>query len=121
MIKPILILLGSVFLGLGVIGIIVPGVPTTPFLLLAAGCYARSSDRLYSRLLDHKLFGKYIHNFKDIRSIPVGSIIISIIVMWIMIGISVSIFIKIIYVKIIIVILGIIGTLVIILISATRK
>jgi len=121
MIKYILILLGSVFLGLGFIGIVVPGLPTTPFLLLAAGCYVRSSDRLYSRLLEHRLFGKYIHNFRETRSIPLRSKIISIIVMWIMIGLSVYIFTEIFYVKIIIVVLGIIGTIVILLISTTRK
>jgi len=121
MIKPILILIGSVFLGIGFIGIIVPGLPTTPFLLLAAGCYVRSSDRLYSWLLGHKLFGKYIYNFRETRSIPLRSKIISIIVMWIMIGLSVYIFIKIIPVKIIVVILGIIGTSVILLIPASRK
>ena len=62
MIKLFLIVLGSVFLGLGFLGIFTPGLPTTPFLLLAAGCYVRSSDSLYSWLLQHKLFGKYIHN-----------------------------------------------------------
>ena len=121
MIKHILILFGSIFLGLGFIGIIVPGLPTTPFLLLAAGCYVRSSDRLYSWLLDHKFFGKYIRNFRETRSIPLRSKIISIIVMWVMIGISVSIFIEIFNVKIIIVILGIIGTLVVLIISTTRE
>ena len=121
MVKPILILLGSVFLGLGFIGIIVPGLPTTPFLLLAAGCYVKSSDRLYSWLLDHKLFGKYIHNFRETRSIPLRSKIISIILMWIMICLSIVVFIKIISVMIIVAILGIIGTLVVLLIPTTRK
>ncbi|MCH7656762.1 MAG: YbaN family protein [Bacteroidetes bacterium] len=121
MIKHILILLGSIFLGLGFIGIIVPGLPTTPFLLLAAGCYVRSSDRLYSWLLDNRLFGKYIHNFRETGSIPLRGKIISLIVMWIMIGLSIYIFIKIISVKIIIAILGVIGTLVILSIPASRK
>jgi uncharacterized membrane protein YbaN (DUF454 family) len=121
MIKPILILLGSIFLGLGFIGIIVPGLPTTPFLLLAAACYVRSSDRLYSWLLDHKLFGKHIRNFRETRSIPLASKIGSIVVMWIMIGLSVCIFIEVISLKIIIVILGIIGSLVLLLIPTTRK
>jgi len=121
MIKHILILFGSIFLGLGFVGIIVPGLPTTPFLLLAAACYVRSSDRLYSWLLDHKLFGKYIHNFRETRSISLRSKIISLIVMWVMIGLSIYIFIKIIPVKIIIALLGVIGTLVILLIPTLRK
>jgi len=121
MIKHILILLGSIFLGLGFIGIIVPGLPTTPFLLLAAGCYVRSSNRLYSWLLDHKLLGKYIHNFRETRSISLRSSVISLIVMWIMIGLSISVFIKNIPVRIIIVLLGVIGTCVILSIPASRK
>jgi len=121
MIKHILILFGSIFLGLGFVGIIVPGLPTTPFLLLAAGCYVKSSDRLYSWLLDHKLFGKYIHNFRETRSISLRSKIISLIVMWVMIGLSIYLFIKIIPVKIIIALLGVIGSLVILLIPTLRK
>ena len=121
MMKYILILLGSFFLGLGFIGLIVPGLPTTPFLLLAAGCYVKSSDRLYSWLLDHKLFGKYIHNFRETRSISVRIKSVSVVVMWIMIGLSISIFIKIISVKIIIALLGVIGTLVILLIPTSRR
>lgn len=116
-----MILFGSIFLGLGFVGIIVPGLPTTPFLLLAAGCYVRSSDRLYSWLLDHKLFGKYIHNFRETRSISLRSKIISLIVMWVMLGLSIYILIKIIPVKIIIALLGVIGSLVILLIPTLRK
>lgn len=121
MIKYILILLGSIFLGLGFIGVFVPGLPTTPFLLLAAGCYVKSSDRLYVWLLDHKLFGKYIRNFRETRSISLRSKIISLTLMWIMIGLSVYIFIKITPVKIIIALLGVIGTIVILSIPASRK
>ena len=121
MIKYILILLGSIFLGLGFIGVIVPGLPTTPFLLLAAGCYVKSSDRLYSWLLDHRLFGKFIHNFRETRSVSIRSKSISLIVMWVMIGVSICLFIKIIPVKIIIALLGVIGTLVILLIPTSRN
>ena len=94
MIKLLLIVLGSIFLGLGFLGIFTPGLPTTPFLLLAAGCYVRSSDRLYSWLIKNKLFGKYIHNFRETRSIPLRSKILSLIVMWIMICLSIFVFIK---------------------------
>ena len=110
MIKLFLIVLGSIFLGLGFLGIFTPGLPTTPFLLLAAGCYVKSSDRLYSWLLQNKLFGKYIHNFRKTRSIPLRSKILSLIVMWIMICLSIFVFIKPFPVKTIIALLGVIGT-----------
>ena len=112
MIKYSLILLGSVFLGLGCFGIIIPGLPTTPFILLAAGCYFRSSDRLYSWIINHKIFGKYIQNFRETRSISLSIKIISLIVMWLMICLSIFVFIKTRPLKIIIMLLGLIGTFV---------
>ena len=56
----LLIVFGTFFLFLGLIGIILPLLPTTPFLLLAAACYARSSKKYHSWLLKNKLFGSYI-------------------------------------------------------------
>ena len=121
MIKYILIVLGSIFLGLGFIGVLVPGLPTTPFLLLAAGCYIKSSDRLYTWLLEHKLFGKYIRDFRETRSIPLRIKIVSLIMMWIMIALSVVVFIKVLPVRIIIAILGVIGSIVILSIPVSGK
>lgn len=121
MIKPLLILLGSFFLGLGFLGIFIPGLPTTPFLLLAAGCYVRSSDRLYTWLLNHYIFGRHIQNFRENRSISLHSKIISLIAMWLMISLSVFVFIKIFWIRILIAILGVIGTIVILLIRTSKN
>jgi len=63
--KPIYIVLGTLSLILGIIGIIVPGLPATPFMLLTAWLYLRGSDRLYNRLLKHKYLGKYIDDFRS--------------------------------------------------------
>jgi uncharacterized membrane protein YbaN (DUF454 family) len=57
--------LGLVFLAAGLIGVILPVVPTTPFLLLAAGCFAKSSPRLHEWLLSHPLFGPPIRNWEE--------------------------------------------------------
>ena len=121
MIKPLLILLGSFFLGLGFLGIFIPGLPTTPFLLLAAGCYVRSSDRLYTWLLNHYIFGRHIQNFRENRSISLHSKIISLIAMWLMISLSVFVFIKNYWIRILIAILGVIGTIVILLIRTSKN
>lgn len=60
MLRPLLLLIGTVALGLGVIGMFVPILPTTPFLLLAAYCFARSSERLHRWLVNHPRLGMYI-------------------------------------------------------------
>jgi len=61
--KKILIVFGTFFLGVGVIGIFVPLLPTTPFLLLSAACYARSSKRLYDRLMSNRYFGRHLKDY----------------------------------------------------------
>lgn len=61
-------LAGHVFVVLGVIGAFLPVMPTTVFLILAASCYARSSERLYRWLLNHRLFGPVLHDWVEHRS-----------------------------------------------------
>ncbi|MCX8116906.1 MAG: YbaN family protein [Desulfobacterota bacterium] len=69
-VRPFLVGLGTFFVGLGIVGIFIPVLPTTPFFLLAAACYARSSDRTYHWLLNHRWFGKYIRDYREGRGIP---------------------------------------------------
>jgi uncharacterized membrane protein YbaN (DUF454 family) len=74
--------LGSIALGLGVLGIFLPVLPTTPFLLLAAALYCKGSPRLYRWLLESKHLGPYIRNFREQRAIPLRVKVISISMMW---------------------------------------
>lgn len=60
---------GFVCVSLGILGIILPVMPTTPFLLLAAACFARSSERFYVWLLTNRIFGSYIRDWRDNRGI----------------------------------------------------
>lgn len=80
--KYILITVGSVVLALGIVGIFLPLLPTTPFLLLAASCYFNSSPRLYEWLLSRKRLGGYIRNFRENRAIPLHAKIISVSLVW---------------------------------------
>ncbi|EGF57501.1 YbaN family protein [Bacteroides fluxus] len=80
--KTICIILGTVSLALGIIGIFLPLLPTTPFLLLTAALYFRGSPRLYQWLLNHKHFGPYIRNFRENKAIPLRAKIISLLLMW---------------------------------------
>lgn len=82
LIRFLLIIGGIVSTILGVIGIILPLLPTTPFLLLAAYCFARSSDTLYRRLLETKWLGTYIENFRSGKGIPLKTKWIAVIVLW---------------------------------------
>ena len=80
--KTLLAALGAFALALGVIGIFVPLLPTTPFLLLAAALWVRSSPRLYGWLLSHRRLGGYIRDFREKRAIPLRAKVLSLGLMW---------------------------------------
>jgi uncharacterized membrane protein YbaN (DUF454 family) len=84
--KGFLITVGTISVGLGLLGIFVPLLPTTPFLLLAAACFMRSSDRLYDWLIHHKWFGEYIRNYREHRAIPLRAKVVTLILLWGVIG-----------------------------------
>ena len=69
---------GTVCVGLGILGLFLPVLPTTPFLLLAAACYARASTRFYNRLLNNRVFGPSIREWRRYRSIPYRTKLIAI-------------------------------------------
>ena len=77
---------GTFCMALGVLGIFVPVLPTTPFLLLAAICYARSSERFYHWLLNNRWFGAYIKNYREGRGIPLREKTLALIALWLTIG-----------------------------------
>ncbi len=79
----ILLFLGSVSLTLGILGIFLPLLPTTPFLLLTAALYFRGSDRFYNWLINHKVLGEYIRNFRENKAIPLRVKIVSVSLLWI--------------------------------------
>jgi uncharacterized membrane protein YbaN (DUF454 family) len=68
--RAVLLVLGFVFVGLAALGVVLPLLPTTPFLLLAAGCFARSSARFYRALLGNRIFGPLIRDWREHGAIP---------------------------------------------------
>lgn len=80
--RVLLVVLGTVACLLGVVGIVVPLLPTTPFLLLAAALYCRSSPRLYDRLLGHRRLGAYIRHFREERALPLRVKVVSVSLVW---------------------------------------
>jgi len=103
----LLIISGTIFLGFGIIGIFLPILPTTPFLLLAAACYARSSKRFYNWLMNNRWFGNYIKNYRDGRGVPLKFKIFTIFLLWITIIVSVFLVINNYWVKIILILIAI--------------
>jgi uncharacterized membrane protein YbaN (DUF454 family) len=85
-VKIVLTILGLLSLVLGVVGIFLPLLPTTPLLLLSAWCFIRSSTKLYDWLLSHPYLGKYIRNFREHRAIPLRVKILSVTMVWLTIG-----------------------------------
>ena len=77
-----LIASGILFTGVGIIGIFLPLIPTTPFLLLAAACFARSSKRFHRWLLSNRWFGNYIKNYREGRGVPLRAKAISLCILW---------------------------------------
>lgn len=73
--------LGVAFVGLGFLGVFLPLLPTTPFLLLALACFARSSPAIHDWLINHRMLGPYIVDWERDRSIPVGAKITSVVMM----------------------------------------
>jgi len=103
----LLIIAGTIFLGFGIIGIFLPILPTTPFLLLAAACYARSSQRFYNWLMNNKWFGNYIKNYHEGRGVPLKFKIFTISLLWITILTSIYFVINNFWIEIILIIIAI--------------
>jgi len=107
LLKWILITMGTIFVGIGIIGIFIPILPTTPFLLLAAACYARSSTRFYNWLINNKLIGTYIKNYREGKGVPLKVKVFTILLLWITILFSVFFILLISWIKIILIIIAI--------------
>ena len=80
--KAILVTAGSLCIGLAVLGLFLPLLPTTPFLLLASACYVRSSERLHGWLMGNRLLGGYIRNFKERRGLPLRAKVTTVVLLW---------------------------------------
>ena len=75
--------LGFISVALGVLGMVVPLLPTTPLLLLAAFCFARSSERFHAWLLSNRIFGETIRNYRDGLGLPMRQKVVTLAILWI--------------------------------------
>jgi len=102
-----LIIIGTLSVGLGILGIFLPILPTTPFLLLAAACFIRSSDQLYQWLIHHRWFGTYIRNYREYKAIPKITKIITLSLLWLTMGYSIIFIIENLAIQILLFLIGI--------------
>ena len=82
-VRALFFIAGSITLALGAIGIVLPVLPTTPFLLVSLACYLRSSEKMTHWMLTNKYFGKYIKNYKEGKGIPLKTKFFAISLLWI--------------------------------------
>ena len=87
--KVSLIIIGIISLSMGIIGVVIPILPTTPFLLLSLGCFVKSSDPLYQFITKNKYLAPYVEGFLNENGVPLKAKVKAIILIWITIGFSV--------------------------------
>jgi uncharacterized membrane protein YbaN (DUF454 family) len=80
-VKPLYLLLGWLFFALGATGVVIPGLPTVPFMLVALWAFSRSSARFHDWLYTHRLFGPPLQQWRDHRVIPVKAKVLAVVTM----------------------------------------
>lgn len=112
--------LGVAFVGIGAVGVALPVLPTTPFILVAAACFGKSSKRAEKWISNNRYFDSYIKNYRNNEGVPIDVKRNSIIFLWIMLIIS-SIFINKLIMYIILAIIGICVTIHILLLKTKKE
>ena len=107
--KILWIILGSFFVVVGAIGAVVPGLPTTLFLILAAACYIRSSQKLYDWLITNKTFGPYLKDYREGMGMPRNAKILAVSMIILFAGYAVIFAIDELIIRIIVAVSGLIG------------
>jgi uncharacterized protein len=120
-VNKILVVLGTFFLLIGIVGIFIPILPTTPFLLLSAACYARGSKKFYNWLINNKWLGEYIKNYHEGRGIPINVKMLTIAFLWITIVFSIIIIVNNYFIQIILLIIAVVVTIHILTIKTIKK
>jgi uncharacterized membrane protein YbaN (DUF454 family) len=88
LVRGLLWVAGSVSLVLGLLGVVLPGLPTTPFILLAAACYARASPRLHAWLLNHRWMGPMLRDWERDHSLTRRTKTVAVVSMTLMVALS---------------------------------
>ena len=87
--RSLYIFIGTLFLVIGFIGVVIPVLPTTPFLLLAAACYVRGSERIHRWMINNRIFGEFIKNYMEGKGIKLRQKVFTLTFLWLTITFSV--------------------------------
>lgn len=87
--RAIYVLAGTMLLVIGAVGVVIPVLPTTPFLLLSAACYMRGSERLHNWMLNNRVFGEFIRNYREGKGISFKDKFLTLLLLWFTIGFSI--------------------------------
>jgi uncharacterized membrane protein YbaN (DUF454 family) len=87
--RTIYVLAGTIFLVIGAVGVVIPVLPTTPFLLLSAACYMRGSERMHSWMLNNRVFGTFIRDYREGKGIAFRNKLLTLVLLWFTISFSV--------------------------------
>lgn len=87
--KILLTIVGSIAVILAILGVFLPLLPTTPFLLLASACYLRGSKRMHRWLLNNRVFGEYLRNYEEGKGIPLKAKVIALVLLWASLALSI--------------------------------
>jgi hypothetical protein len=101
--RTLLLIAGFISLALGTLGIFLPILPTTPFVLLSAACFIRSSRRFYIRLIANPLFGPLVENYLTYRAVPLRTKMTAILMLWVLILISLVLFAEVLWLRILLI------------------
>jgi uncharacterized membrane protein YbaN (DUF454 family) len=105
--KTLFLVAGTICVALAAIGIVLPILPTTPFLLLAAACYFRGSEKMYHWLISNRVFGEYIRNYREGKGIPLKTKIIAVTFLWLAIVYSAFFVVNILAVRLVLLVVAI--------------
>jgi uncharacterized membrane protein YbaN (DUF454 family) len=112
---------GFLSLGLGILGVFLPLLPTTPFLLLAAACFLRSSRRAYRWLMTNRWLGSYIRNYRENRAVDRRTKIVTLILLWVTISVSALAAVKALWIRILLFLIAVGVTIHVLSLKTVRK
>ena len=106
-VRALLMVAGTVSLVFAAIGLVLPLLPTTPLVLLAVACYCRSSERLYTWLINNRWFGEYIRNYREGKGVPLKTKVFAVTVLWATIIVSVLFLVPILIVQVVLLVIAV--------------